>query len=108
MSKRVTTKTEIKDRELAVSSLKKLGYGYREDGGNLTITSGPMQNASLDLTSGMITGDTDYGHSSAALSSLNQTYGELKYTMECQRQGITVESRSVDQQGNVVLICAMM
>jgi hypothetical protein len=98
----------ITDRELAVSSLKKLGYGYREAGNSLTITSGPMSNALLNLESGEVTGDTDYGHSREGLQALNQTYGEQKYVQECQRQGITIESRSVDQQGNVILMCAMM
>jgi hypothetical protein len=41
------------------------------------------------------------------LGSLRQLYGEARYLAECERQGTTVESRSVDKDGNVVLMCSM-
>ena len=109
MSHRVTTKTAIKDKEIAMEAIKKAGYDCEDQGGQILITSGPMQNSVIDLGTGVVTGDTDYGHSAEALASLNQSYGEVKYVSECMRQGITIESRTVDQQtGDVVLLCASM
>ena len=107
MSHRVTTQTEIKDKRLAMEALKKAGMTFVENGDSLRITSGRLSNATIDLRTGSISGDTDYGHSATVLREVIQAYGEAKYRQECQRQGIQVESRSVDQKGNVVLLCHM-
>ena len=34
-------------------------------------------------------------------------YSEAKYKLECARQGIMVESRSMNERGEVVMFCAM-
>jgi hypothetical protein len=108
MSHRVTTETEIKDKSLAVQAIKQAGLSYREvSDTQLMITSGSMKNASIDLRTGDISGDTDYHHTPEVLGMLRQHYGEAKYKLECQRQGITIESRTVDREGNIVLMCAM-
>jgi hypothetical protein len=108
MSHRVTTDTEIKDKTLAIQACKTAGISYVEQGNDsLRFTSGKLNNATLDLRSGRITGDSDYGHTSEALGVLKQAYGESKYRQECMKQGISIESRVVDQQGNIVLMCAM-
>lgn len=108
MSHRVTTETEIKDKGLALQALKQAGFSYREvSPDTLTITSGPMTHASLNLTTGTVSGDTDHGHSRDSLGVLKQFYGEAKYRAECLKQGIQIESRQLDKQGNIVLMCAM-
>lgn len=107
MSRRVTTKTEIKDRDLAIQALKGAGMTYREQGKTLFITSGRMANASIDLTTGEVTGDSDYGHNSGTLGGLRQSYGEAKYRAECLKQGISITSRHVEKNGDVVLMCRM-
>ncbi len=107
MSHRVTTETEIKDKALLVQACKTTGITFSEQGEQIRFTSGKMANATLDLRTGRITGDSDYGHTSSGLGELRQAYGEAKYKGECARQGIQIESRSVDREGNIVLMCSM-
>lgn len=105
MSHRVTTETEIKDKALAIAALKTAGISYVEQGNDvLRFTSGRMANASLDLRTGRITGDTDYGHTQDGLGVLRQNYGEAKYRQECLKQGVSIESREVDREGNIILM----
>jgi len=108
MSHRVTTETEMKDRELVKAACKAQGVSFSDSAGNtIHFTGGKLQGASLDLKTGRISGDTDYGHNAKTLGALRQAYGEAKYRFECARQGIQIESREVDKAGNIVLICAM-
>lgn len=107
MSRRVTTKTEIKDKDLAVQAMKAAGLQYQDQGESLYITSGPMRGATIDLRSGSISGDSDYGHTTEGLGMLRMHYGEAKYRRECLKQGITVESRSLNKAGEIELICNM-
>lgn len=108
MSHRVTTDTEIKDKTLAIQVLNQAGIQFQDQGNSLTILSGPMRNATLNLTTGRVSGDTDHGHNEKVLGALRQSYGEAKYRSECHRQGIQIESRTVDREGNVILMCAML
>lgn len=94
MSHRVTTQTEIKDKALAIQALKAGGFSFSEQGTNLTVTSGPMRNATINLSTGLVSGDTDF-HSKDDLGALRQAYAEAKYKKECQKQGISVDSRKV-------------
>jgi hypothetical protein len=108
MSRRVTTKTEIKDKALAIDALKLAGMSYRDEGDSLLITSGAIANARINLTTGEVSGDSDYrGHSAEGLGALRQYYGEAKYTWEAQRRGITITNRSVERNGDIVLMCRM-
>lgn len=104
MSRRVTTKTEIKDKSIAINALKKAGYAYSERGSTLSITSGPLRGAMIDLTTGDISGDSDYSHTEDSLGKFRQNYSEAKYTSELQRQGITIESRNVNREGDIELV----
>ena len=106
MSHRVTTETEIKDKALATAALKTAGISYQESGQTIRFTSGPLANATLDLSTGRISGDTDYGHSPAKLAELKMFYGEAKYKLECNRNGIMVESRTVNKAGEIELLCS--
>jgi len=105
MSRRVTTKTEIKDKALAEQALKLANMHYRDEGDALYITSGALANARINLTTGEISGDTDYRHSQESLGAIRQFYGEAKYRQECLRQGITIESRTVNREGDIELVC---
>jgi hypothetical protein len=105
MSRRVTTKTEIKDKALAIQALKTADMSYREEGDSLFITSGALANARINLTTGEISGDSDYRHTTESLGALRQFYGEAKYRQECLRQGITIESRTINREGNIELVC---
>jgi hypothetical protein len=108
MSHRVTTETEMKDKNLTVQALKNAGLSFQEVGSSqIRVTSGRMNNATIDLNSGRITGDTDHGHDPETLGMLRQFYGEAKYRAECTKQGISIESRTVEKNGTIVLMCSM-
>lgn len=111
MSHRVTTDTEIKDKALALQACKTAGVSYTEQGDVIRFTSGGLRNASLDLRTGRISGDTDYGHTKDTLGALRQAYSEAKYRYEGQKQGVVFESRTVETvQGiaNVIHLKAMV
>lgn len=106
MSHRVTTQTEIKDKSLAMRALKSAGYSYVDQGTSLLITSGPMNTATIDLTSGVVAGDTDrHRRGDDSLGALKQHYAEAKYRAEMQKQGHDIVSRVVDKNGDIVLHC---
>ena len=107
MSHRVTTETEIKDKAILAQACKTAGQNYVDQGQSIRFTGGKLNNAVLDLKTGRITGDTDYGHTESGLSGLKQAYGEALYRNECGVQGIQIESRSVNEAGEIVLMCSM-
>ena len=107
MSHRVTTSTEIKDKSLAMQAAKAAGLSFVEEGNGLRFTSGTLNRAVLDLRTVTLSGDTDHGHTTEKLSLLKLHYSEAKYKLECARQGIMVESRVVNKDGEVELICSM-
>ena len=88
-----------------MQACKQAGITATEQQDTLRFTSGTMANATLDLRTGRISGDTDHGHTSEGLSALVQHYGEAVYRQECTKQGISVESRHTDRNGNIVLTC---
>ena len=103
MSHRITTKTKIMDLEIAKNALEKKGWQFEQSGQSLHIKSGPMNRASINLTSGEVIGDTDW-HKKDALESLNQAYGEALYEKEIAEQGGYVEERQELQNGDVRLV----
>lgn len=103
MSHKITTQTEITDRDLAISAIKTAGWSHRASGPSaLTFTSGPMSGATLDLSNGVVSGDTD-AHSRAALGSLRVYYGEQKLVAEILKNGgyVDQESRVVHKTGEI-------
>lgn len=100
MSHRVTTETNMTDKSVATKVAKDQGISFTEVGNTIRFTSGKLNNASLDLTTGRITGDTDFQHTESVLGMLRQAYSEELYRRECLKQGIQVESREVLSQHN--------
>ena len=108
MSHRVTYKVETTDRDLVIEALKLGGMSYREEGNHIRVTSGPFNHATINLTTGEISGDTDYRHSEEGLAAFRQNYGEAKCLYDFAKQGVTVESRAVERHFNeecLVLYC---
>jgi hypothetical protein len=105
MSHRVTTRTAIKDKDLAKAALQQAGYSFSEHGNSLTITSGDLRNANLNLDTGDVTGDSDYRHTEAKFGALKQYYSEQKYKQELAKQGGYVDSREVMRDGVIRLRC---
>jgi len=103
MSHRITTKTEIKDRDVAKKALDTAGYSYTEDSSNrLTITSGNLRGAWIDLSSGTIVGDRDPGYGNHKIKDMNALkayYTEQKLLKEAVSQGIQITNRSMQKIG---------
>lgn len=112
MSHRVTTETNLTEKDVVLKVAKNQGIGCSESGTSIRFTGGKLNNAVLDTRTGRITGDTDYGHTESALGMLRQAYSEELYRRECLKQGIQIESRTVLSQHNgakdvIKLIVAM-
>ena len=108
MSHRITTKTEIKDLTVAKAALVKKGWAFNESGGNLRITSGPMDGANINISNGTITGDTDYGnHRDGGLEALNQEYGVCLVEKQVADQGGYVEETNILENGDIQIIATV-
>lgn len=108
MSHRVTTQTEIKDKTLAIQALKDAKMAFSDMGDSLSITSGPIAGATVDLKSGVIHGDSDRGHRGGndGLGVLKRYYAEAKVKQECALQGVTMHNRIVEKDGSIRIRCS--
>lgn len=104
MSRRITTETNITDRDMAIEALELADISYTVQGDSIFMSSGDFRNARLDLKTGAISGDSDYGHTSEKFGLLRQHYGEAMVRAEARSNGTTIESRDVDEEGNIVLM----
>lgn len=96
MSHRITTQTQIKDRDVAVATLKTAGYLYEERGSVLRITSGQLKGVYINLQTGLVTGDSDPGyggHKKEDMNLLKGLYAEQKLLKEFANEGIQIQSR---------------
>ena len=106
MSRRVTTKTNMTDKTHVLAAAKAAGWDATESGGNINFRSGPLRNASLNLASGEIVGDSDY-HTKKELGALHQGYAEMKFRAEAAIEGVQINERLVERDGTVRLKCRM-
>jgi hypothetical protein len=104
MSVRVTQKTEIKDKELAIQALKLAGVTYNISGNTLSLHGGSLNGCRIDLSTGDISGDSDYGHTAEKIGIVRQYYSEAKVRHDLAIQGHTVESKEI-VKGDVILHC---
>lgn len=107
MSHRITTQTSITNKTFAKEALKLAGLSYTESSNTLHVTSGDMRNASINLKTGTITGDTDM-HNKKALGTLRKFYSEAQIRERCMQEGHTVEDRQVLEDGRIRLVCVGM
>jgi hypothetical protein len=109
MSYRITKQTQITDEKLAAEALRLAGMSFTKQGNSLRITSGRLSGAHIDLKTGMVTGDSDFGgHSEQAFGLLRQYYGEAMCRDVALKQGVTVGERQIeriDGEECVVLYC---
>jgi hypothetical protein len=104
MSRRITTKSEMTDKELVMEASRRSGIAAHDLGSTIQFLSGPMRNATLDLRTGTIVGDSDHGHTSAGLGMLRQHYAEAQVRREFMKTGTNVSDRQVNEDGNIVLM----
>jgi hypothetical protein len=100
MSTHITTPAGITDRKLAVQALKNAGLEFIEEGTKLTIRSGSANGTVINLATGEIVGHR------VAVGLLRQHYAEATYRREAENAGIQIESRTVDRNGDIVLMCS--
>ncbi len=106
MSRRIEQQSEITDQDLAKAALDQAKISYEQHGQLLRLRSGELANAVIDLRSGNITGDSDFGHTETKFGLLRQYYGEAKVRQDYMRTGTTIESRSISKEGDIVLMWA--
>jgi len=100
MSHRTRHSTDIKDLNLATQTLKDAGWEYKKEGSTLRITSGPMRYSTIDLRTGIVTGDSDF-HNRRTVGAFRQRYSEQRVRQEAVKSGATIESREVLQNGDI-------
>jgi hypothetical protein len=101
MSRRISTQTEIKDKDLAIAALNQAGIMHEVIGNTIRMNSGFMANATLDLNTGTVTGDSDFGHN---FGLLRQYYSEAKVRAEYLKSGAVIDERQNDVEGNIILL----
>lgn len=104
MSRRITTETNITDKAVALEALELAGIEHNVQGDTIYMSSGDFRNARLDLRTGTISGDSDFGHDSEQFGVLRQYYGEALFRAEARKNGTTIEQREVNEEGDVVLM----
>ena len=108
MSRRIETRTEITDKDLAVQALEQAGIDYSVSGNFIYLKSGDFENARIDLRNGSVVGDSDYaGHSETTFGILRQYYSEAKVRDTYLKEGVTIEGRDLNANGEVVLTWSM-
>lgn len=107
MSHRVTVETNMTDRVLALKTLDAENIQYRETGDRVSLLSGDFAGSELNLTTGkLVSGDVDYHKvDQSKMGLLRQAYAEQKYRAEAFKEGVSIESRTVDKDGVVRLKC---
>lgn len=103
MSRRVSTQTEMKDKDLAIAALNQAGIMHEVIGNTIRMTSGFAANATLDLGTGIITGDDTFGHTPSNLGVLRQYYAEAVTKAEYLKSGTIIDERQ-NEGRNVILL----
>ena len=107
MSKRVTTKTAVKDKDLAKRGLTLAKINFREEGNNLRIIDGKFRGVTVNTSTGEIVSDSDYGLKDADFNQIRQAYSEAICHKRAQVDGIQIDERTVERNGDIVLLCHM-
>lgn len=104
MSRRVTTKTEITNEEHFLQACSKIQGVRTEKIGSDSYTIQVGRSVGMiNLKSGDIDGDSD-AFQPNDINRIRQGYAEEVYTWNLRRQGATIQSRTVNSSGEVVLL----
>lgn len=108
MSHRVTVQTKLTEKSHVITALNNSNMSFREDGALIHVTSGPMNNATINTKTGEISGDSDFKHTVEKLGVLRQAYSLAMYEAEMFTKGGTISSVTVDNvTGDLVLACSL-
>ncbi len=106
MSHRVDFKSDITDADLLKKTLVRLRIPeYRVVGKVFSFTGGPYGGATIDLSTGLISGDSDWIHDKLKL--IHQVYSEEQVLEKIRLQGASIENRSVNEEGSVIILCRL-
>jgi hypothetical protein len=83
--------------------MKSAGVIAKDLGNNKFDVKSGCTSGTLNLRTGTITGDTDCWNE-ADFDGLKQSYAEETLVAELRRQGASVQSRSIDNEGNIVIM----
>lgn len=104
MSRRVTLQTKLQNGDILKAALTKANCTYSQEGSNyIRITSGEFRNVMVNLTTGDVSGDSDYRHTEQLLSRLNVVYNEELTMREANMEGAMLTNRQEMKNGEVVL-----
>lgn len=103
MSRAITSKLEINDIELAKQALDTAGVGYQVQGDVIYLTTPPFHHAVLDTRTGVLRGDSDFGHTEDSFGLLRQYYSEQLVRREYAKSGTTIDGRTTTEEGDIVL-----
>lgn len=104
MSRIIQLQTEMTDLNLATTALESAGIAYTVNGDIIRMLSGDLNNATIDLKSGRISGDSDFKHTSYKFGMLRQHYSEAQVREAYAKEGTQVDERATDTEGNIVLM----
>lgn len=101
---RTSFRTEFRDLDVLAAALDLAGATCEIAMPVVDVRS-PVQ-LKIDLSTGVATA-ADGPAATDLVRRLQQFYAEAKYKKELTRQGGYVEGRTVDKDGNIVLMCAI-
>ncbi len=108
MSHRIIYESKIVDHDLAIAALKSLNMSYQDVNGTLRITSGPLNGANINLSTGAIESDSNWNHSNH-INSLKIAYTEADARRDYNRTGVSIVGRQIVNyqgvEGVVLLKC---
>jgi hypothetical protein len=99
---RTTVMTKMTDRVLLKHALAALGVSFSEEGHRLRLLSADWEGVVINVETGAI--DCAASQEQRA-GRLRQHYAEAQFWAEATRTGIEIQSRTVDDDGNIVLSC---
>lgn len=101
---RTTTETELRDAALVEIALRAAGFTFTREGEAFDIAAPEGIRARLDLRTGRLFSDS--AEMPKKFCVLRQHYAEARYRAECESLGIKIEARTVDREGNIILMCS--
>ena len=81
------------DQGIVEQCLRDKGYAFKSKDGVFTITSGPLNKATIDTRDGTIKGDTDFRHDEKQIGALQQDYAVWNVKMLIQQRSGTLISQ---------------
>lgn len=103
MSKRITVDTQMTNNDAVVRALEKMGVAYQVHGKSFTFTQGAIPRGSLDTQTGVLTTDDMWGKAEQ-FNPLRQSYSEIVCLDDYQKEGVVVDERIVEHNGDIVLM----